>query len=183
MKSNALKNNLELKLASLQEDKSKYESYLNNLETTWKEIKPLFSNTISMLVRTIEEGNVPDDTILLSNISLISVTGTISETKFKNILKSLDFPTKVDIELSDGKIELIMPEIEIYMSGTLEIMDNKQSLIFNMEQGSYMGMKLEKSALEELFSFGYLELNGRSTIKSIKIKDDSLELKLNPVLF
>ena len=188
MKSNALKNNLELKLASLQEDKSKYESYLNNLETTWKEIKPLFSNTISMLVRTIEEGNVPDDTILLSNISLISVTGTISEAKFKNILKSLDFPTKVDIELSDGKIELIMPEIEIYMSGTLEIMDNKQSLIFNMEQGSYMGMKLEKSALEELFSFGYLELNfksmlGRSTIKSIKIKDDSLELKLNPVLF
>ncbi len=188
IKNNALKNELELSLASLQEDKSKYEEYLNNLETTWKEIKPLFSETINMLVKTIEEGNVPEDTILLSNISFVSVTGNISEEKFKNILKTLDFPTEVDIELSENKIELIMPEIDIYMSGNLEIMDNKQSLIFNMEQGSYMGMKLEKSALEELFSFGYLEFNfksmlGKSTIKSIKLNDDGLELKLNPVLF
>jgi hypothetical protein len=81
-----------------------------------------------------------------------------------------------------------MPEIDIYMSGTLEIMDNKQSLRFNMYEGSYMGMKLEKSAMEELFSFGYLEFNfkkmlNKSTIKSIKLNDDGLELKFNPVLF
>lgn len=187
-RSNALKEELELSLASLQEDKVKYEEYLNNLETTWTEIKPVFSSTINMLVKTIEEGNVPDDTIIISSIGLTGITGSISQEKFRAILQYLELPTNVDIELSEDRIELTMPEIDIYMSGTLEIMDNKQSLRFNMYEGSYMGMKLEKSAMEELFSFGYLEFNfkkmlNKSTIKSIKLNDDGLELKFNPVLF
>lgn len=182
-----LKDELEVKLDSLQEDKAKFEEYLNLLENSWVKIKPIFSETITMLVKMIEDGNLPEETIDIK-FSLGGVTGIIKEDMFRDILGAQKFPTKVDIVFSKDKLELLMPEININMSGTLELLDNKQSLRFNMEEGQYLGMKLEKSAMEELFSIEYLEFNfkkllDKSTIRSIKINDDNLELLINPVLF
>ncbi len=182
-----LKNNLELRLASLKEDKAKFEEYLNKLENSWAEIKPIFTETINMLTKMIEEGNIPSDTIDIS-FSLTGVRGIIKEESLDDILLSQKFPTRVEIKLQKDKLQLIMPDIKIFMSGSLEILEGRQSLRFNMEEGSFMDMKLESSAMEELFSFGYLEFNfkkllDKSTIRAVNINEDNLELLINPVLF
>lgn len=174
-----LKYELEIKLASLQEDKEKYEANLNKLEYSWAYIKPLFSETINMLVKLIEKGAFPKDIIDIT-YSLNGATAILKEDVFSQILSTQDFPTKVDIEFYEGRMKLSMPEISIYMSGTLDILDN-QTLIFNMDQGQYLDMKLEKYAMEELFSLGYLEFNfkailGKNSIKSIKLVDDNLKI-------
>lgn len=186
-KKNALKDELENKLNSLQKDKEKYEEYLSKLENSWIEIKPLFTETINMLVDVIQKGDLPEGTISVS-YGLSGIRGIIREDGLGEILTTRNFPTKIEILFSSDEIHLLMPDINIQMSGTLELLKNKQSLRFNMNEGKYRGMKLEKSAMEELFSFGYLEFNfksllGRNTIKSIKINEDNIQLGINPVLF
>lgn len=184
---NILRNNLETRLTSLKEDKARFEEYLNRLENSWSEIKPVFTETINMLTRMIEDGNIPSDTIDIS-FSLTGVRGIIKEESLDDILLSQIFPTQVEIKLKKDKLELIMPDINIFMTGSLEILEGRQSLRFNMEEGAFLDMKLEKSAMEELFSFGYLEFNFRkllekSTIRAVNINEDHLELLINPVLF
>ncbi|WFA10143.1 hypothetical protein [Tissierella sp. Yu-01] len=186
-KSITLRNELEASLSALHEDKVKFEEYLYNLENRWVEIKPIFSETINMLVEIIEKGDLPEGTIRI-NLSATGVRGSIKENYIKEVLESRTFPTKVELLFYEGKIELVMPEIEVYMSGNLELLEDKQSLIFRMEEGAFQGMKLELSAMEELFTFGYLQFNfqkllDKSTIREIIIKDDYLELLINPVLF
>ncbi len=186
-KQTTLKDDLEERLASLQDEKIKYEEYLSRLESSWTEIKPIFTETINHLTRMIEEGNIPQDTIDIK-ISFTGVKGIIREESLERILSSQSFPTKVEMRLNKDNMELILPDLGIHMSGSLEILENKQSLRYNMESGSFLDMKLEKSALEELFSFGYLEFNfnkllERSTIRNVIILDDRLELTINPVLF
>lgn len=181
-----LKDSLETRLASLKEDKAKYEEYLVNLENSWDEITPLFSETINMLVKIVEEGNLPEETVEIS-FSTSGVKGIIREEVLRDILALQPFPTRVELEFYEDKMELIMPDINIYMSGTLEVL-NPQALVFVMTEGKYLGMKLEDSAMEELFDKGYLELNfkqllNKSTIKSIKMNENNLELYINPVLF
>ncbi len=182
-----LKSDLEKKLASLQEEKSKFEEYLFMVENSWKSIKPTFTETINQFTKMIEDGNLPEETIDI-NIGLSGVKGIILEKSLSTIFSSQEFPTKIDMRLNKDNVELLLPEIGIRMSGSLEILKNKQTLRFNMEEGSYLDMKLEKSAMEELFSFGYLEFNfkkllGKSTIKNIIIYEDKLELIINPVIF
>lgn len=186
-KQNTLKDDLEERLASLQDEKSKYEEYLSRLENSWTDIKPIFTETINQLTKMIEDGNIPQDTIDIK-ISFTGVKGIIREESLDRILSSQPFPTKVEMKLNKDNMELILPEIGIHMSGSLEILENKQSLRYNMESGSFLDMKLERSALEELFTFGYLEFNfkkllEKSTIKNVIIYDDRLELIINPVLF
>lgn len=181
-----LKYELEIKLASLQEDKHKYEAYLNKLVYSWADIKPLFSETINMLVKIIENGELPENIIDIT-YSLNGATATLKEEVFRYIFSTENFPTKVDIELSEDRLKLSMPELNIYMLGTLEILDN-QTLVFKMDQGQYLGMNLEKSAMEELFSLGNLEFNfnailGKNTIKSIKLNQGNLNIYINIILF
>ncbi len=186
-KKNELRGELENKLTSLHEDKERYEAYLKRLENSWAEIKPVFTETISMLVDIIQKGDLPEGTIVVT-YGLSGIRGIIKEDGLGEILATHSFPTKIEILFSSDEIHLLMPDINIEMSGTLEILENKQSLRFNMNEGKYLGMKLEKSAMEELFSFGYLEFNfksllGKSTIKSIKINEDNIQLSINPILF
>lgn len=186
-KSVSLKNELEARLSSLQDDKAKFENYLTNLENTWVEIKPIFSETINSLVAMIEKGDLPEGTIVI-NLTVSGFKGIIREDFIKQILDKREFPTKVELLFLEDKIELILPEINLRMTGSLEILDDKQSLIFKMKEGEFLGMKLELSAMEELFSFGYLKFNfhkllDKSTIKSVKIRDEYIELLINPVLF
>lgn len=185
-KENELIDQLENRLEALQEDKSKYEAYLQDIETNWKEIRPIFSETIGIIVETIEEGNLPLGTVELS-LTTSGIKGVIREDKLRRILEAENFPTSIALEFSEGKLQLKMPDIDVYINGNLIIHD-PQTLIFDMTDGRYLGMKLEKSAMEELFSMGHLQFNfkkllEKNTIKAIKIKEDSLELTINPVLF
>lgn len=178
-----LKTSLENKLSSLQENKLKYEEYLNLLEKEWSKSKPIFTNTINQLVKIIETGDVPENMIRISFTST-GIKGTIKEDYINEVLKSKNLPTEANLLFSNDKIELALPELSLYMSGDLILLDDKTSLKFIMDEGEFHGMKLELAAMEELFSFGYLQFNFHkylegSTIRSIKINENSLELFIN----
>lgn len=181
-----LRDNLEIRLASLQEDREKYEEYLVSLEKSFNEIKPIFSDTINKFVKMVEDGALPEEVIDIT-LSFPTISGVIRGTLLSEILSVQDFPTKLDLIFYEDSLELHMPEINIIMRGTLEIL-NDQALIFKVENGYYMDLPLELSAMEELFKDGYLELNfkgllGKNKIKSLKILDNSIELYITPVLF
>lgn len=181
-----LRDNLEERLTLLQDDRDKYEEYLISLERSFNEIKPIFSDTINTFVKMIEDGALPEEVIDIT-FSFPTISGLIKGTLLSEILSAQDFPTKLDLIFSKDILELHMPEINIIMRGTLEIL-NDQALIFKVENGFYMDLPLELSAMEELFKDGYLELNfkgllGKNKIKSINILDNNLELHITPVLF
>lgn len=181
-----LRDDLENRLSSLQENKSKYEDYLNLLENEWIKSKPIFTDTINELVRIIETGDVPGNMISISFTSS-GIKGTIKENYINDVLKSKNLPTEAKLLFSNEKIELVLPQLDVYMSGSLQILDDKKSLRFIMDEGEFHGMKLEQAAMEELFSFGHLQFNfqkylGANAIRSININEDSLELIINPKL-
>lgn len=182
----ALKDDLERRLSSLKEEQSKYEDYLRRLEMSFHEIKPIFSETINTFVKMIEDGNLPEDVMDIS-ISLPNIKGVIYEDELRNILKAYKFPADFDLVFTKERIELYMPELNLYMAGTFEIVD-PHTIKLKVVDGKYMGLTLEQASIEELFKNGYLIMNFKSLldknkIKSIEIKDKSLELYITPVFF
>lgn len=181
-----LREDLELRLVSLQEDRNKYEEYLVSLEKSFNEIKPIFSNTINTFVKMVEDGELPEEVIDIT-LSFPTINGVIKGDILSKVLSLQEFPTKLDLLFMKDILELHMPEINIIMRGNLEIL-NDQALVYKVNNGEYMGLPLEVSVIEELFKDGYLQLNfkvllGKNKIKSINIMDDRLELIITPVLF
>ncbi|MBC8589437.1 coiled-coil domain-containing protein [Paratissierella segnis] len=179
----ALKDDLERRLSSLKEEKSKYEDYLRKLETSFKDIKPIFSDTINTFVKMIEDGKLPDDVISIT-LSPPNIRGVIKEDNLRSILKSYRFPTEFDLLFTTDKLELYMPDLDLYMAGTFEIID-PQTIKLKVVDGKYLGFTLEQASIEELFKNGYLIMNfksllGKSRIKTVEIKDKILELYITP---
>lgn len=181
-----LKEELEIYLESLEGERTKYEEYLAEVEQYWTQLKPLFVETTKIFSNMLYDTSVPADAIKIE-FSLLSVKGTIEENTFKEIISKQSFPTKMVIEFSNDKLEVTMPDNYLYLAGNFEISENKR-LIFIVNEGSFFGLPLEKSSIEDLFSEGYMELDlgeilGKNKLKSIKINEDNIELQITPVLF
>lgn len=182
----ALKEELEIYLESLEGERTKYEEYLAEVELYWSQLKPLFIETTSIFSNMLYDTTFPSDAIKIE-FSLLSVKGMIEEKTFKEIIAKQSFPTKLEFEFSNNKLEVIMPDKHLYLAGNFEIVENKR-LVFVVDEGSFFGMPLEKTTIEDLFSEGYMELDlgqvlGKNKLKSIKINDDNIELQITPVFF
>ena len=177
---------LEARLDSLQDERSRFEDYLAQLQQSMEDIKPIFSQTMSMLSSDIEKVNLSEDLISLQ-ISFAGVKGTIMDEKLNLELQSKAYPTTVEIEFRKGSMVLEMPEIDFSMEGNLEQL-NDTTLAFKMTTGEYMGFTLEQAAMEQLFSSGLFELKlaallGRNTIRSVELQDGYLVLNIKTALF
>ncbi len=182
----ALKEDLERYLESLEGERTKYEDYLGKIELYWSKLKPVFAETISVFSNMLESSNIPQDAIKIE-FAFFNVKGTIEEKVFKDIISKQSFPTKVELEFSTNKLILMMPENHLYLSGSFKVLE-EQKLLFEVDEGSFFGMPLEKSTIDDLFIEGYLELDlgeilGKNKIKSIQINEDNLELQITPVFF
>ncbi|WIV13808.1 hypothetical protein [Proteiniborus sp. MB09-C3] len=185
-KSVALKEELEVQLTSLEGERTKYEEYLIKIDQYWSQLKPLFAETVSVFSNMLHDSSIPPDAIKIE-FSILSVKGIIEEKTFKEIIAEQSFPTKLELEFSSDKLELIMPDENLHLVGDFAIVDGKK-LIFEVDEGSFFGMPLEKATIEDLFSDGYMELDleqvlGKNKLKSIKINDDNIELQITPVFF
>lgn len=181
-----LKNDLEAYLVSLEGEQQKYEEYLSNINKLWSGIKPLFSETVKAFSRMMMEADIPPDAIEIE-LSLFSIKGVIKEKTFNEIIRSQEFPTKMEFGFSSDRMTVQMPDKRLSLSGTFVVLDG-QKLVFEVDKGTFFEMPLESSAIEELFKEGYLELDlkpilGKNIIKSIKINEENIELKITPVLF
>lgn len=181
-----LKESLEERLASLKEEKATYEEYLRMIDDEWNNIKPFFVATVVEFVSTIEAGYLPEETLEIK-LALPQLKGIIHEDTLNKILMNEDFPTRLEFKFLEDMMEIYMPEINIKLTGTFVVVE-KQRLLFEVQSGSFLGLPLENSAIEELFAGNYIELNfknllDKNIIKSVKINNGNIELYITPVLF
>lgn len=177
---------LEFRLNELMDEKDKYLGYLEELNNRWKVSKPVFEDVITKLVAIVETGDLPEE-LIETRITLTGVFGRISDNSLNIALKEKNLSSPLQVKFKKDEMTLMLDELKLIINGDLEQIDD-QSLRFNMTSGQYMGLKLEKSSLEELFEFGFLELKfssilGRNKIRSVRINDGYLELNIIPVLF
>ncbi len=177
---------LEIRLNELMDEKDKYLGYLEELNNRWKVSKPVFEDVITTLVAIVETGDLPEE-LIETRITLTGVFGRISDNSLNIALKEKNLSSPLQVKFKKDEMTLMLDELKLIINGDLEQIDD-QSLRFNMTSGQYMGLKLEKSSLEELFEFGFLELKfssilGRNKIRSVRINDGYLELNIIPVLF
>lgn len=182
-KKTRLKQDLETYLASLEKEQTKYQEYLSNIDQAWSQLKPLFAETIEIFSQVIGEGDLPPGSMKLV-LSSKGIKGIIAEEAFNDILSKQPFPTELKFGFSDNRLEMTMPKKNISLVGTFGIVEG-QRLVFEVEEGLFFGMPIQKSAMEELFKEGNLELDlgpalGKNKLKSIEIYDGKIELQISP---
>ena len=182
----AIRKDMEDFLDSLLEERELYEEYLLTLEKGWDVLKILFNDSIKEFSRMIEEGNIPADAIDIT-FSLPNIKGTMSEEDFNNIILSNPNLPEMVFVFEEEKVTLNMPSENLSLSGNFIILDD-QSIKFQVSEGNFYDMKLEKASIEELFKDGELVLNlkpilDKNIIKSIEVKEDYIELSIGLKLF
>jgi len=181
-----LKDEMEEYLASLTEEREHYQNQLIDMQHVWNELKPLFSDTVKNFSSIINDGNLSPDVIKLT-FSVFGVKGSINEKVFNDIVSSQTNLENMIFNFQPGKIEIEFPEKNLILSGTFTIIEG-HVLKFQAEEGSFYGMSLEPESIGEIFRENQLALDikpllGSSTIQSVEIQEDYLNLMIKPNLF
>lgn len=173
-------------LQALQDEKERYEGYLTDLNDSWNRVKPIFLQTIQGITDTVQSGQLPES-MLNIRISFTGISGRIFDEVLNDELSKRDYPTPAELLFYEDHVRLVMPDLNLNIRGNLVILDNK-TLRFEITDGEYMGLALERSAVMDLFDFGYLDLKfekllGNNTIRSIELQDGYMDLQIRPSLF
>lgn len=177
-----LANTLEAKLLSLKEDRIKYENYLSNINKSWKDTKPKFTDAVLSISNIVESGDLPQDLVHL-RYSLTGISAKIYDSEFNAALNKKNLATLVKIDFNKDHMTLSLPQLNIFLSGSLEIIDDT-SLQFNISEGRYLDLNLGKASIESLFDSNYLKFNFKKilmghSIKSLNKNGGNIELLLN----
>lgn len=170
-------------LNSLSNEKKKYQDQLNQLDQAWSEVKDLFSDISEEFSRVFYESNLSMADFNL-NFDFLSVKGSISEGLINEIIEKDTMLPGMVFDISTERIQIEVPEKQLSLCGTIAI-ENESALKFEVTEGTFYGMQLEKASIEELFREGYLlidfsELIGDITLQSVEMKDGFIEFKMKP---
>lgn len=174
-----LKRELEEYLASLKGESEYYRTYLTDIEKTWAELKPMFSDAAKEFSRIIKEGSLPLDAMKIT-FSLFEVRGAIADKVINEVVSEQSRLTDIIFAFHPGRVEISMPDKYLLLSGTFDIIEG-HILKFRALEGSFYGMPLEQGTLEELFSEGDLQLDigpqlAGNSVHALEIKDGYIEL-------
>ena len=91
---------------------------------------------------------------------------------------------KMIFDIRPEVIQIEIPDKHLLLSGTI-VIESGSAIRFNVTDGTFYEMKLEKPSIEELFRDGYLvidfkELIGDITLKQVNMKDGFIEFKVSP---
>lgn len=176
-----LREEQEAYLNSLQQEGAHYRELLANLEDMWDQIKDLFSGIVKEFDRIIGEGKYPMEDLDLK-YSLLNVKGTIREETLNAVYKDNSNLSEIVFHFYPGRAEIEVPGKQLVLSGTFSV-EGGSALRFTAEEGSFYGMELEGSSIEELFRDGYLAIDfgrfmGGITLQSVKACDGYLEFTI-----
>ena len=177
---------LEAHLASLQEERAYYEEKLSELDRAWQEINGIFSAFVSEFSRLVEDGSLPEGAITIT-FSLPDIKGTIREAAFNRAITDSTSIRGMALRFRPDRIIVHMPAREFELTGIFEIEDG-DTLKFIAETGSFYGLPLTESSIQELFSDGVLALNLApvlmgNQLHTVNIYEGSLELISRPPQF
>ena len=178
-----LKQDQEEYLNSLSEEKEYYRDQLNKLDQSWSEVKDLFSNIATEFSRVFNESDLTVDDFNLE-LEFLSVKGSITDHRMNEIIEKDKKLPKMIFDINTEVIQIEIPEKHLSLSGSI-VIESGSAIRFNVTDGTFYDMKLEKPSIEELFRDGYLvidfkELIGDITLKSVELKDGFIEFKVSP---
>ncbi|RNC28556.1 MAG: hypothetical protein AWM53_01390 [Candidatus Dichloromethanomonas elyunquensis] len=177
------KSELENDLAVLAGEKGNYQESLAEMKQSWNELKPFITETVKEFSRILEEGNIPPGTLKLT-ASFFSMTGTMSDESLNAIVAGDRRLPQIIFTFHPGEAEVNIPEKHLVLNGTFVIQEG-HILQYQAQRGSYYGLPLEKSSIEELFRENDMRIEcrsvlGRYALNSVEIGDGYLRFSVVP---
>jgi len=181
----ALKDEQQKILASLADQREVFESELKYIETMWAEIKDLFGNIIQYFNTIIARGNLPLDRIPL-RLEFPRLRGILAEDVLNEVLTSQPDLPKMYFHFHPDVIVAEVPEKLLELKCHF-VIENKSSITFIIDEGTFYGMPLTESSIAELLENGSLkldfrELMGYVTVESAETFDGYLEFVIAPLI-
>ncbi len=152
-----LTDELESYLTSLQTDRENYQKRLDNMSQLWEECKTLFSETSARISEIISQGYFNFEDLNLE-MGFLSMKGRMNEAAFNRAFSDNEMPTAILFDFKEGRVVLEAPQEHLVLSGNF-VISGKSAISFEVAEGSFYGMSLEKASLDELFENGPLMLD------------------------
>lgn len=181
-----LKEELEEQLIALEDERELYQDYLDSIMLMWEQLKPIFMEVTGEFSRMIEGGNLPPEA-LETTILFLRIRGTINEEAFNSIITDNQKLPELRFSFKPGELEISLPSHKLALRGNFIIL-NGHLLRFQVNKGSFYGLPLDSSSIDELFKGGYLEINlkpllDKNRISTIEVMDGYIEMIIIPSLF
>lgn len=183
-----LKAEQEAYLSSLEDNKAYYEEQLNNLNQMWEEIKILFSQIVDEFKTIINAGSFTNDDLNLQ-LSFTKITGFIDEDTLNRILEENSKLPKMVFNFNSDNVVIEIPEKHLVLLGNFIIEENSM-INFQVEEGTFYNIPLEKTSIEELFRDGSIYIDFEEVagdmllfdiqLESVRVNEKSLEFELSP---
>lgn len=184
-----LQDEKEAYLVSLQEKEAFYTEQLGNLESMWKDCKSLFPKMAEELTNTINEGYFTLSDLNIK-FGLVTSNGYIEESLFNDIIQANSKLTDTSFKFGEGMVTLDVPNEDLVLTGNFVIAEDK-AIQFEVVGGSFYGMPLEKTSIEELFQNGPLLIDFNSIsegvitvdfkLKNVQSKEGKLAFEIIPI--
>lgn len=169
-------------LTSLKEKRESYQENLSKLQLNWDELKTSVPVIIKELSRIIDEGYIPPEKLNIS-FNFTSIRGTIDEKTLNDLISEDPLLPKIVLKFYPNNVQISMPEENLILSGNFVIQE-AQTLKFQVKEGTFYGMPLNAGAIEDLFLKGdlvfklKLPMSTNYRLNSIKAGDGTMELTI-----
>ncbi len=160
-----LKEEQEIYLASLQENKEYYQEQLDNLKLMWADSRMLFSEIVAEFTDIINAGYFTTDDLNI-NISFFSTKGFIEEVTFNRILEENSDLPKTVFHFYDNQVVIEVPEKHLLLKGNF-IVAGECAVQYEVTEGTFYDMPLEPESIEELFHDGPFRLDFKMIAKEM----------------
>ncbi len=173
-------------MSSLKEKREYYQAQLVLLQKSIEEVKLAIEGAAGSFSTILESSSLPPDAIKLT-FSFLSIKGVIDQKIFNEIVSAQPELKGIEFTFYKDKVEMSIPDKGIIIYGTFIAADD-YLVKFNAEEGSFLGMKLKKEFVAELFGGKELSLDlkpilGNNTLKEVKINEGYIELNIRLSLF
>lgn len=180
----ALKDEQQKILSSLADQREMFEVELNYIETMWSENKALFANIIQYFNTIIARGNLPLDKIPV-RLEFPKIRGIITEDVLNEALTSQPDLLKMYFHFHPNIIIVEVPEKLLELKCHF-VIEDKTAITFIIDEGTFYGMPLTESSINELLENGSLrldfrELMGYITVDSAETFEGYMEFVIAPL--
>lgn len=172
-------------LASLADQRETFEQELSYIETMWDESKYLFGNIINYFNTIIARGNLPLDQLNLQ-LDFPRIRATLTDELLNGVLTSQQDLPAMYFYFHPENIDVEVPEKQLALKCHF-VIEDKSSITFIIDQGTFYGMPLTESSISELLENGSLkldfkELMGSIIVDSAQTYEGYMEFALAPLV-
>lgn len=166
-------------------DREAFEKQLEEFAEKWGSLKPMFAKNIENINNFLASGGFSTP-LFEVKFTLGGLRGVVEEAVFNQMineaLESAPGSTPMVFTVKDGGVYIEMPEHEIELFGHFEA--DEQILVYKVESGEFLGMRMSDAALDDLFFERELTFDlspalaeaGNIKIKDIKVYDGYIDI-------